>query len=293
MVFSEIINDKEYFKEDVSFMRRKRMMITGIISIALGISLVGCGGGKEKNTREPETEQVTEETSVDEGADDISADDGNDTVWEDTTEENGSEESTEFSIPVQEDFTLAPGLSEKYADIENRSFVYNGQKFTLGESTLKDLIDGGIPFEENDLNNSGNNVNKNYETERYTARINDYVTMQFMFGNFTDSEQKAEDCILSYVRYSHLYDPQPDYDADMNSEIAEAMLDAAKIVNFSFPGTLTKDQLLANSSENAEEDGNYVKYMVDSEVYMGRSGYEFEFNKETYQLKEVIISWLP
>lgn len=274
-------------------MRRKRMMITGIISIALGISLVGCGGGKEKNTREPETKQVTEETSVDEGADDTSADDGNGTVWEDTTEENGSEDSTEFSIPVQEDFALAPGLSEKYADMDNRSFVYNGQKFTLGESTLKDLIDGGIPFEENDLNNSGNNVNKNYETERYTARINDYVTMQFMFGNFTDSEQKAEDCILSYVRYSHLYDPQPDYDADMNSEIAEAMLDAAKIVNFSFPGTLTKDQLLANSSENAEEDGNYVKYMVDSEVYMGRSGYEFEFNKETYQLKEVIISWLP
>lgn len=100
MVFSEIINDKEYFKEDVSFMRRKRMMITGIISIALGISLVGCGGGKEKNTRESETEQVTEETSVDERADDISADDGNDTVWENTTEENGSEESTEFSIPV-------------------------------------------------------------------------------------------------------------------------------------------------------------------------------------------------
>ncbi len=276
-------------------MKRKRMMITGIISIAMVISLAGCGGGNEKDTREPATEQVTvtEEASVDEGTDDTSADDGNDTVWEDTTEEGGSEESTEFSIPVQEDFTLAPGLSEKYADMDNRSFVYNGQKFTLGESTLKDLIDGGIPFEENDLNNSSNNVNKNYETERYTARINDYVTMQFMFGNFTDSEQKAEDCILSYVRYSHLYNTQPDYDADMNSEIAEAMLDAAKIVKFSFPGTLTKDQLLANSSENAEEDGNYVKYMVDSEVYMGSSGYEFEFNKETDQLKEVRISWLP
>lgn len=275
-------------------MKRKRMMVTGIISIAMGISLVGCGGN-EKDTREPATEQVTvtEEASADEGTDDTSADDGDDTVWEDTTEEVGSEESTEFSIPVQEDFSLAPGLSEKYADMDNRSFVYNGQKFTLGESTLKDLIDGGIPFEENDLNNSGNNVNKNYETERYTARINDYVTMQFMFGNFTDNEQKAEDCILSYVRYSHLYDPQPDYDADMNSEIAEAMLDAAKIVHFSFPGTLTKDQLLANSSENAEEDGNYVKYMVDSEVYMGSSGYEFEFNKETDQLKEVRISWLP
>ena len=195
--------------------------------------------------------------------------------------------------PVYDDFTLEQGLSEKYADMDNRSFVYNGTKLILGESTLKDLIDAGIPFDESDLNNSGNNVNVNYETERYQASINDYVTMQFKFGNFTDSEQKAEDCVLSYVRYSHLYVPQPDYDASMNAEISEYMIDGAKKVHFSFPTTLTKDELLENSSENAEEDGKNVKYMIESEVYMGDSGYEFEFNDVTGQLKEVRISWLP
>lgn len=158
---------------------------------------------------------------------------------------------------------------------------------------MKDLIDGGIPFEQNSLNNSGNNVNKNYETDRYTADINDYVTMQFMFGNFTDSEQKAEDCVLSYVRYSHLFVPNPDYDASMNAEISEMMLDGAKQVNFSFPTTITKDQLLEKCSENAEVDGKIVKYSVDSEVYMGSSGYTFEFDDTTGQLKEVRISWLP
>lgn len=64
--------------------------------------------------------------------------------------------------------------------------------------------------------------------------------MQFKFGNFTDSEQKAEDCVLSYVRYSHLYVPQPDYDASMNAEISEYMIDGAKKVHFSFPTTLTR-----------------------------------------------------
>lgn len=54
-----------------------------------------------------------------------------------------------------------------------------------------------------------------------------------------------------------------------------------------------KDELLENSSENAEEDGKNVKYMIESEVYMGDSGYEFEFNDVTGQLKEVRISWLP
>lgn len=260
-------------------MRNKKMMIAGLITLVMGISLIGCGNGDKSAEETVTTEQVTE-------TDDYSYEDA-------TDDDDVSKESTEFTMPVYEDFTLASGLSESYADLDNRAFVYNGKKFTLGESTLKDLIDGGIPFEENSVNNSGNNVNKNYETDRYTARINDYVTMQFMFGNFTDSEQKAEDCVLTYIRYSHLYVPHPDYEASLNAEISEMMLDGAKQVNFSFPTTITKDQLLEKCNENAEEDGKVVKYTVDSEVYMGSSGYTFEFDDTTGQLKEVMISWLP
>ena len=259
-------------------MRNKKMLIAGLITVVMGISIVGCGNDG-KSTRETEsTEQVTETEMATE--EESEAEDTGDTESDDSyaDETDYSEESTEFTMP---------------ADLDNRSFVYNGKKFTLGESTLKDLIDGGIPFEQNSLNNSGNNVNKNYETDRYTAEINDYVTMQFMFGNFTDSEQKAEDCVLSYVRYSHLFVPNPDYDASMNAEISEMMLDGAKQVNFSFPTTITKDQLLEKCSENAEVDGKIVKYSVDSEVYMGSSGYTFEFDDTTGQLKEVRISWLP
>lgn len=260
-------------------MRNKKMMIAGLITLVMGISMIGCGNGDKSAEETVTTEQMTE-------TDDYSYEDA-------TDDDDVGKESTEFTMPVYEDFTLESGLSESYADLDNRAFVYNGKKFTLGKSTLKDLIDGGIPFEENSVNNSGNNVNKNYETDRYTARINDYVTMQFMFGNFTDSEQKAEDCVLTYIRYSHLYVPHPDYEASMNAEISEMMLDGAKQVNFSFPTTITKDQLLEKCDENAEEDGKVVKYTVDSEVYMGSSGYTFEFDDTTGQLKEVTISWLP
>lgn len=278
-------------------MKNRKIMIAGLMAVTVGMAFAGCGkeSGTQGGTRQ---ETVAEESTDYEDTDDYT-DEETDTEDEDDgmeTQDTGDDtegDAAEFSLPVQEDFTLAEGLSEKYADLDNRSFVYNGKKFTVGESTLKDLIDGGIPFESSDLNNSGNNVNQNYETERYTARINDYVTMQFMFGNFTDSEQKAEDCVLTYVRYSHLYDPQPDYDADMNAEITEAMLDAAKQVHFSFPATLTKEQLLANSSDSTEDNDNYVKYLVDSEVYMGSSGYQFQFDKNTYQLKEVSITYLP
>ncbi len=88
--------------------------------------------------------------------------------------------------------------------------------------------------------------------------------------------------------------PQPDYDADMNVKITENILDAANTVCFSFPATLTKEQLLENSSEGVEQDErNNVNYYIDSEIYMGSSGYHFEFNKVTNQLEEVSINWLP
>ncbi len=269
-------------------MRNRKMLLAGLITVVMGISLVGfVGCGSDNNSKKwaATTEQETEDQTETEEEDTEDVDDD--------TEEDTTEASTEFSIPVDEDFTLAPGLSESYVDFDNRAFVYNGTKFTLGESTLKELIDAGIPFGQNDINNSGNNVNKNYETDSYTADINDYVTMQFKFANFTDSEQKAEDCVLSYVRFIHHFVPQPDYDADMNKEISEAMLDAAGQVSFSFPTTMTKDELLANSSENAEEEGERVSYQMDSEVYMGSSGYSFEFNDVTGQLVEFSITWLP
>ena len=140
-------------------MRNRKMLIAGLITVVMGISIVGCGNDG-KSTRETEsTEQVTETemaTEEESEAEDTGDTESDDSYADETDYSDDSEESTEFTMPVYEDFTLASGLSENYADLDNRSFVYNGKKFTLGESTLKDLIDGGIPFEQNSLNNSGN-----------------------------------------------------------------------------------------------------------------------------------------
>ena len=273
-------------------MKIKKRMLAGFITIMMSFSLVACGN-EGKDASERQSEQVTQEqTESQEEETEIEAASEND--WNTEAADESNEVSAEFEIPIQEGFTPVEGLSENYADLDNRSFAYNGKVFTLGESTLKDLIDGGIPFDESDLNNKGNNVNSNYETETYTARINDYVTMQFRFINTTEDSMTAEECPLSYVRYYYLFVPQPDYDADMNAEITENILDAAKTVCFSFPSTLTKEQLLENSSEGAEQDEyNNVNYYIDSEIYMGSSGYHFEFNKTTNQLEEVSINWLP
>lgn len=259
-------------------MKMKKTMLAAVIAMLM--SFTACGTTENSKETENEAAQVTEaETEAPE--------------TEELTE--AAEEITEAAaIAEPEEFTPVEGLSENYADLENRCFAYNGEIFTLGESTLKDLIDGGIPFKESELNNKGNNVNSNYETNRYDAQINDFVSMQFTFINITESNITEEECLLSNVRWYSIYVPQPDYEDSLNEEIINYINDAANYVCFSFPLTLTKEQLLENNSDTTEVDEyNNVKYRVDSEVYMGSSGYTFEFNKNTNQLEDVTISWLP
>lgn len=235
---------------------------------------------------ESETEEVTEaEESSEEASDEIS---------EESSE--GEAENEEESVKPTEaaEFTPVDGLSENYADLEKRCFAYDGKIYTLGESTLQDLIDGGVPFDEGDLNNSSNNVNKNYETGTYNVEINDFTHIQLEFINTTDTNITEAECLLSYVRWYTIYVPQPDYEDSLNEQIVDNINDSAQHVCFAFPLTLTKDQLLENNSDPSEENEyNYVYYKVSSEVYMGSSGYTFQFNQNTDQLKEVSISWLP
>ena len=186
------------------------------------------------------------------------------------------------------------GTLEKYADLDNRSFVYNGKVYKLGETTLQDLIDGGLPFDEKEIKNAENNVNGNHETSRYTINLNDLTFIQLVFINKTDDSMPEKDCLLSTVRWNVLYVPHDDYQDSLIEQIVSSINDCAKDLSFSFPYYLTKDELLEKCPDPTSTDEyGKVSYMVASEVYMGSSGYSFQFDKDTNQLKDVTISWLP
>lgn len=255
---------------------KKKIMLAAAIAVLMSFTACSITGNQASQPTEAET-TITETEAVTEAA-------------EETTEK-----ATEAKKAAEaEEFTPVEGLSENYADLDNRCFAYNGEIYTLGESTMKDLIDGGIPFRESELKNKGNNVNSNYESDRYTVDINDYVSMQFVFINTTDDSLTEEECVLSTVRWYTIYVPHSDYDDSLNEEITNSINDAANSVCFSFPLTLTKEQLLENNSDTTEEDEyNNVDYKVSSEVYYGQSGYSFDFDDETEQLKDVTITWLP
>lgn len=254
-----------------------------LIAMLVMMCCTACGTEQERKSSDNEDAFVAE-TELTEAE--------NDSAYEEEIDVELSEEPTEDSVVEYVEFTLADGLSENYADLENRSFAYNGKVFTLGKSTLKDLIDGGVPFKESELNNKGNNVNSNYETGTYTVKINDHVSIQLNFINITEDNLTEEECLLSTLRWYSIYVPEPDYDESFNNEIINNINEAAGTLCFSFPLNLTKEQLIENNPDGVENN-DHVEYELESEVYMGTSGYDFEFNSKTNQLKEVYITWLP
>ena len=255
----------------------KKLIVLGLVTIMMGCSIIGCGKKEEEKVKLYESSDIEDSESEDE-----------------SEELEDSEVSTEFELPCQEDFKPVDGLSTNYADLENRSFSYNGKIYTLGKTTLKEMIDDGVAFDEDDLKRKDDEIDKNMETDSYNTSVNEYVNFSCDFINITDGAQKVQDCVLSTVRYYPYSTPLPTYDAEYNKEISENILKGSEKLCFSFPLTLTRDQLLENNSQYTDiYNNNKIEYFVSSEVYYGRSGYSFTFQPETGFLSDVYISWLP
>lgn len=268
------------------------------VSLAMALILSACGTSPASNDTEETESEVVSVADISETESQVSEDESTEETpdeAEESVEESSEEDSDESEIVLEyNEFFLADGLSETYADLDNRSFVYDGKLYKLGEATLQDLIDGGLPFKESELKNADNNVNPNYETSTYTLKINDLTSMQVNFMNQTSDSLTEKECLLSYVRWYTIYVPHDDYDDSLVEEIYDSINDASEHLSFAFPLYLTKDELLENSPEPTDSyEYGQVTYKVDSEVYMGSSGYTFNFDEETNQLEEVGISWLP
>ncbi len=178
--------------------------------------------------------------------------------------------------------SASSSLGEKYVDYDNRSFEINGKVYTLGKTTLQEMIDDGVPFEENDLANANNNLNKNTESQAFSIELGEYYSAQVSVGNYSGENMKIADCTLSEI-----YLPvKQDQDQD--------------ILSFAFPLTITEDELVKNAGE-ATDKSNYdggddyktvtYKYQKDSEKYIGSSGYTFEFLNG--ELRYVTINYKP
>ena len=169
-------------------------------------------------------------------------------------------------------------------NFDEMNFYVNGKKFTLGQSTLQDMIDAGVPFDESDLQNAGNNVKSNSGSDVFKIVLGDYYYARVYFMNDTEDGKAAKDCFAQEITISIDNDKAQD------------------ILTFDFPFSFTMEELIANSGDPNEDifhyesdDGSYisdtVKYSKESEKYYNKNYYEFDFVNG--ELDSIRMTYIP
>ena len=251
---------------------KKALSICLFLSLMAGCLLTGCDRTSTTNSSSvAETTTATTATEAETTAETTAESEAEETEAEieTTAEESADAEDAETTTAAKEKDTSKDG--NLWADFDNMSFKINGKTYTLGKTTLQEMIDDGVPFDENDLANAGNNINPRYESSSFEIKLG-------------ERNKKASECFIDNV-YMPIYDEPQD------------------ILEFNFPLTMTQEELLANSGEPdpdniytyQSDDSDYhsesYTYEKEAEKYYGNSSYKFEFANDV--LAYVTISYTP
>lgn len=239
-------------------MKKKSKLLAGLLIMVISIMMIGGCGAKKEESKPVEGEVQQEE---------------------DTTEPAEEEEVKEEES--EEPATPSADLGDTWVNLDNRSFAVNGTVYTLGVSTLQDMIDGGVPFDEEDIANANNNLNSNTESQNFSIVLGEYYNAQVAVINTTEENKTMAECPISSI-----YLP---VDLEESNDI----------LTFAFPLTMTEDDLLAQAGEPTSQDSyssgsdymmNTYEYKVESENYYRETGYKFEFTNGV--LSYVTINWI-
>ena len=154
---------------------KKQILAAALVAM---LGLTACGESEKSDNK---TEKNTEAATVAE-----------------TTEAATVEATTEaatVAVPTE--------LSDKYADLDNRSFKYNGKMFTLGVSTLQDFLDAGAELEPEKSTSADANYDKHfkeffvgqypYGSAEYRLKTENYQEIYLYFINPNSSQENKQD----------------------------------------------------------------------------------------------------
>ena len=180
-----------------------------------------------------------------------------------TQGEEGTTEETTTSAS-----TGSTSSNGKWINFDDMHFFINGKKFTLGESTLQDLINGGVPLDDRDASKYENIIPKNTESSGYRIVLGEYWTAQLFVINNTEEDKKASECVISGFYYTEKQDGTQD------------------VISFDFPLTVTPEELKATLGEpddtyhydgGADYQSDRYTWQQESTQYIGYKKYNFEF----------------
>lgn len=227
---------------------------------------------------------------------------------------NGQESGNVFKTKSYKSARDVEGVSDKYVDFDNMSFVYHGKLYTLGKSTLQDLIDDGTTeftepekarFDEMLEPGGESSIPFYLDPSAEMQLINEGIWVTVY--NPTDKSLAQRDCVLSSMAFQLLLDDQNKYrdvgdfkdvftDEEANKQLEHDIDILNDEIRFSFPLTLQEDDLTERFPEFEREyefGFNRILYMKSEDL---KFGYKFEFDKNKDnrdQVFEVHIYWLP
>ena len=165
------------------------------------------------------------------------------------------------------------------------NFYINGKKYTLGKTTLQDLVDDGVPFEDGESDNFSNNVKSHYQSGYIKVKL-DAKGCYFWIEVFneTDSGKPMSECYVNQI----LFKIQRDEGKKQT------------MVSFDFPFTLTMEELKANSGEPTEKPyHNETSTNVYDKMGWTKKGTKFynsnriEFGFKNNEFEEIDMTYIP
>ena len=206
-----------------------------------------------------------------------------------TTSEDPTTTATDTSASDSSDngTTVAP-TGAKYVNFDEMNFYINGKKYTLGKTTLQDLIDDGVPFEDGELDNAKNNLKSRYQSSyiKLNPGVKGYYVWIQVF-NDTDSGKPMNECYINEIYY----------------KVTSLVKDGEKqnFITFDFPLDLKMEDLKANSGEpngrtyHNEDNPKYIydtlEWTKKGTKFMNSNKYSFDYTNG--ELKNVVITYIP
>ena len=258
----------------------KSKKITALLLASVMVfSLAACNmnGKRDRDEDEDRIERTEEETEKTE----------EETTEETTTEKETTEETTTTESETEATEAKREEFSGKVVDFDDMHFFVNGKKYTLGKSTLQEMIDDGVPFEESDLKKLDQKIKKNQRqlTGGFRIRLDKFWSALVYVMNVDDAEKTLGECVIYRISV-------PSLDQNYKNEAN---------LSFDFPLNITMDELVKNAGEPEEgnkkhTDGdNYhtdtFSYKQKSKKFLGSKAFNFDFKNDV--LNKVELDYIP
>lgn len=275
---------------------KKTKILSVLLVFAMAASLTACNTEPAAGSSSSATETSQSETTVAETTEEVTTTETEETTVtsEETTATTeataaSSDETAESSETSAVETRVKPEDKEgkRYADLDDMHFYINGKKYTLGKTTLREMIDDGVPFRDGDMEYAESIVKPDHLSQPIRIALAEDWSAQISTINNSEDEKKAEELVISKIELSNRADQEQD------------------VLSFEFPLYLTMKDLVDVEGVPKDEKGSLEGYTdLDTNIvhatftyrkaaveYVGDSSYIFVFANN--DCEKITIEYRP